>query len=96
MNISNYAFLKELSQLSFIDKIILYGSRARNDFQARSDIDLAIICPTATDREWAVVMDIIDKADTLLKIDCVRVDSLASTSQLKQSIEKEGIVLYEK
>jgi len=35
-------FYTQLTALAFVDKIILYGSRARGDFQPRSDIDLAV------------------------------------------------------
>jgi nucleotidyltransferase substrate binding protein (TIGR01987 family) len=93
-NISNYHFLQQLKQLPFIDKIILYGSRARGDFRERSDIDLAIVCPAATKEHWLEVLDIISNADTLLKIDCVQFDKLTETSSLKKAINTEGVTLY--
>ena len=40
--------------------------------------------------------NIVDNADTLLKIDLVRLDSLLDSSDLKIAILKEGIKLYEK
>jgi predicted nucleotidyltransferase len=67
-----YQFIEQLKSLPFIDEIWLFGSRARGDNQERSDIDLAIICPAASDIDWLKVVDIIENADTLLKIDCVR------------------------
>lgn len=36
----------------FIDEICLFGSRARGDNKERSDIDLAIVCPRASDTDW--------------------------------------------
>ena len=42
------------------------------DNDEHSDIDIAIINPNITDQEWLEVMDIIENADTLLKIDCIR------------------------
>ena len=89
-------FYKQLIALLFIDKIILYGSRARGDFQPRSDIDLAIVCPHAAVNDWQKVLDIIDEADTLLTIDCVQYDILASGNPLKQAIDRDGIILYDK
>ncbi|HBB53113.1 MAG TPA: hypothetical protein DCZ80_04370 [Legionellales bacterium] len=41
--ILHYRFIKELSLLDFVNEIWLFGSRAREDNQARSDIDLAIL-----------------------------------------------------
>ncbi len=94
--IQNYRFYKQLVALSFIKEIWLFGSRARGDNQDRADIDLAVLCPAATFQDWEVVQEIIDDADTLLKIDCVRLDKLDDTSALKQSILTQGIKLYEK
>lgn len=95
MNLVNYQFLKKLEALNFIEKIYLFGSRARGDHKERSDIDLAIVCPKASEKDWQKAMDIIEDADTLLKIDCLRLDEKTSPN-LKEAILKEGIVLYER
>lgn len=87
--------LDKLSDLSYVDKIYLYGSRARDTHRERSDIDIAIQCPRATNSEWHNILNIIDDAPTLLKVDCVRLDKLSSKSPLLVSILEEGIVLYE-
>ena len=95
--IKQYLFIKKLSELPFVEKIILFGSRARKSNRERSDIDLAISCPKATEAEWSIqLMDIIEEADTLLKIDCLRFDTLKNDSKIKKEILKDGIVLYEK
>jgi uncharacterized protein len=95
--IKKYLFIKKLSKLPFVEKIILFGSRARKTNRERSDIDLAIVCPTATETEWNIqLMDIIEEADTLLKIDCLRFDTLKSDSKIKKEILEDGIILYEK
>ncbi len=94
-DIQNYQFFKKLQDLFFVRSIILYGSRAQGKAAARADIDLALVCPGASAQDWSMVMDIIgDKADTLLKIDCVRLDALPDTSLLKANILNEGVVLY--
>ncbi len=66
--------IEKLKSLPFIDEIWLFGSRARGDNLERSDIDLAILCSSASDSDWLKVNDIIENADTLLKIDCIRFD----------------------
>ncbi len=55
MNIKSYDFYHKLRSLSFIQAIWLYGSRARGDNSLTSDIDLAIVCPSASQSEWEMV-----------------------------------------
>lgn len=92
----DYLFIQQLKELPFVDEIWLFGSRARNDNQERSDIDLAIICPEASEKDWQKVMKIIEEADTLLKIDCVRFDELGNHETLKKNILKYKKVIYHK
>lgn len=95
-DIFQYLFWKKLQQLPFVEKIVLYGSRARGDHQERSDIDLAVFCPIASEKDWHQVMDIVENADTLLKIDCVRLDKLSETNPLLASIKRDGKIIYSK
>jgi predicted nucleotidyltransferase len=41
-----------LSEHPEVAQAILFGSRSRGDAAPRSDIDLAIVAPTATSRQW--------------------------------------------
>lgn len=81
LDIKQYDFLKKIQSLNFVEKIILFGSRARQSNKEKADIDLAIVCPTADDIAWFEILEIIEDADTLLKIDCVRFDTLPANSQ---------------
>jgi uncharacterized protein len=94
-DIKKYKFIKTLSELAFVDKIYLYGSRARDDANSTADIDLAIICPTADIKQWHIILDIIENADTLLEIDCIRYDQITN-QQLKSNIDKDKKVIYDK
>lgn len=96
MDVGEYTFLKKIEKLPFVEKIWLYGSRARKDFRDRSDIDLAIECPHATFMDWQKILDIIEDADTLLKIDCVRLDELKENSPFKKNILQERLLLFQK
>ena len=95
-DIRRYDFFQRICRLSFVDKIVLFGSRARGDYHDRSDIDLAVFCDRASDEEWQQVLDCLreDRIDTLLKVDCVRFER--SNAALKEHIMIEGKVLYEK
>lgn len=96
MDIRKYQFFHVLTKLPFVETLWLYGSRARGDNNERSDIDLAISCPKANDSDWLQVEHILEKADTLLKIDSVRFDQLGENSALKQAIIQQGRCLFMK
>lgn len=74
-----------------IEKVILFGSRARGDHRETSDIDLAVSGGDVTGFRLAVD----DEVRTLLMFDVVNLDE-AVQKPLLQSIESEGIILYEK
>jgi len=84
----------ELSQNPLVESVILFGSRARGDHWERSDIDLAVVCPDASIKDWFMMTDIIDHAPTLLKIDLVRYAEMPE--EFREEIDREGITLYER
>lgn len=92
MNRLDYTFVTQIKSLPFVQEVWLYGSRAREDHHPRSDIDLAISCPNASDEDWQKVLEIIEEADTLLKIDVIRLDTL-DDNKLKQNIETDKVLL---
>lgn len=77
-----------------VERVILFGSRARGDAEERSDIDLAIAAPHATQRQWLDLVFLLEEAETLLMIDVVRLEE--APDALKERILSEGIVLYER
>ncbi len=90
----DYAFLHRLEALPFVDAVWLYGSRARGDNFARADIDLAVLCPHASREDWRQVLDLVEEADTLLHIDCVRFDTLQIHDELRDSIVTDHVELF--
>lgn len=74
-----------------VDRLILFGSRARGDYHKTSDIDLAVTGGNVV----RFMLDVEDTTPTLLKYDIVDLDSSVQ-HELRESIEKEGIVIYEK
>lgn len=81
----------ELSKKHSIDKVILFGSRARGDYGKVSDIDIAV---TGGDiAEFSIDVD--EETNTLLQFDVVNLDGLVQ-KELLDSIEREGVVIYEK
>lgn len=85
---------EHLSRFPGVERIILFGSRARGDAAARSDIDLAISGRAITKDEWRQIWCCVDEARTLLSIDLVRLET--ASDELKEKVRREGKVLYER
>lgn len=83
--------MEELAQKYGITKIILFGSRARGDFSRASDIDIAV-CGGNVER---FAVDAEEELPTLLTFDVVDLSKDISES-LRESIQREGVILYEK
>ena len=76
-----------------VERVVLFGSRARGDARERSDIDLAVVGPDITDREWLELREYVEEeAPTLLLIDLVRWEE--ADARLKESISREGVTIY--
>ena len=73
-------------------KLVLFGSRARGNFRANSDIDLAV-CGLLPRNEMIFLSDL-DDLPTLLKIDTLVVRRDTDPVFLKE-IEESGVVLLE-
>ncbi|WP_405380810.1 nucleotidyltransferase family protein [Phascolarctobacterium sp.] len=74
-----------------IDKLYLFGSRARGDYKERSDIDLAFIGGDA--KRFILAMD--EDTYTLLSFDVVDLGKPVQ-EELLESIRSEGVLLYTK
>lgn len=74
-------------------KLVLFGSRARNDNRENSDIDIAVFGMPCENRGkfWLEI----EELETLLDVDIVHVSS-GTDKALLINIEKDGIVLMDK
>ncbi|MGK5084835.1 nucleotidyltransferase domain-containing protein [Bdellovibrionota bacterium FG-1] len=76
-------------------QIFLFGSRARGDAKSRSDFDLAFDFPAAATQGWAQFLAWMDQdPPSLHRYDLI--DLAQADSKLKQNIQVEGLVIYEK
>ena len=75
----------------FLDRVILFGSRARGPNRERSDIDLAV--SGGNQSRFEELLE--EEADTLLSFDVINMDGVASR-KLKDNIQREGVLLYAK
>ena len=81
----------QLAKKNCVEKVILFGSRARGDFKERSDIDLAF-CGGSSSH---FILDVDETTSTLLEFDIVDLDKpvrkelLAFTYQLVVLVQLE-------
>lgn len=79
-----------------INRVILFGSRARGDHKGRSDFDIAIEAPSFSDEQWArFAQNLREKLPTLCGLDLIRIHQETS-QELLIKIQQEGIVIYDR
>ncbi|MBO5570614.1 MAG: nucleotidyltransferase domain-containing protein [Oscillospiraceae bacterium] len=83
--------LRHLAEEHGLLKVVLFGSRARGDFRRESDIDLAVSGGNAE----MFLLNAEETTSTLLKYDVVNLDHPLRPA-LREAIEREGKVLFEK
>lgn len=74
-----------------VQKVILFGSRARGDNTERSDIDIAVYGGDFDAFYW----DIKEKVHSLLMFDVVEMDNSVSKDLIGE-IQRDGVIIYEK
>ena len=82
--------IRKFAKDCVLDKVILFGSRARGTNRERSDIDLAVSGENVLRFEELLE----EQADTLLTFDVVNLDEISN--KFKEMINREGFVLYTK
>ncbi len=88
-NLREYEFFQKLTALPFVDALYVFGSRARGDADERSDIDLAVLCPEATEAEWRQVLKIAEEAAILLRVKATRWDRVGPNDSFYKQIDRE-------
>lgn len=85
--------IKKIASKEKLNKVILFGSRARNDNSERSDIDLAVY--TDNIQSYNNFLQALDDIETLLKFDVTLIEE-DMNEEFLNSIAKEGKIIYEK
>ena len=90
--------IKEIQEIAAkyptVQKVVLFGSRARGDNRPNSDIDLAVWADEDFKSRGAFAFDIED-IRTLLKIDLAIIQPFTDQEFLA-NIQKDGVLLYER
>ncbi len=77
-----------------VEKLVLFGSRARGDNSALSDYDIAVFKSGISAYEKASFSLDMEEVETLKKIDLVFVDEKLD-HKLMENIKNEGVIIYE-
>jgi len=87
--------IREIAKKYNVEKVILYGSRARGDNSPVSDYDIAVFGEKLSDLEKANLYLDIEEVETLKKIDLIFITE-DSKDGFMGNIKKDGVSIYEK
>lgn len=76
-----------------VRSVRIFGSRARGVARRASDLDLAVIAPGISDREWSELRHALDEAPLIYNLDIVRFDALKD-QKLRARIEADGVEVF--
>lgn len=82
--------IQGLARKYAVRKVVLFGSRARGDYRCASDIDLAVSGGNIS----RFALDVEEETSTPFKYDVVDLDGKVQ-EELREIINREGIILYE-
>lgn len=78
----------------FIDKVVIFGSRAKHTANPKSDIDLCIYSLEMSDEQFSKLRFELDELPILYKLDIVHFEKV--NKELQDNVEKDGKLLYQK
>ena len=88
------ALLDDIGAIRAVERILLYGSRARGDAASRSDYDLAVDASDLSEEDWDKIYWMVEDAETLYKIDCGWLQK--SSDALRDNILRDAKVLFQR
>ena len=84
-----------LEESGHVDRVVIYGSRARGSFKNYSDIDIAVHAPDMTHDEFLLLCSAIDDLPIIFRIDVVHADRLADP-KLMAKIHRDGVSIFDR
>lgn len=75
-----------------VERLVIYGSRARGDYKSGSDIDIAVFGRDLSMRDFSLLSSKLDELAGVFKTDIVHFETLENEA-LKKTILSEGVVI---
>ena len=91
---SSWRVVELLAACPGVERVRLFGSRARGDHTDGSDVDLAIDAPSLTPHDRARLAADADEALTLYPFDLVWIEE--APESLRARIDADGVTLYDR
>lgn len=88
-------FSRVFARYPGIERVLIFGSRAKGVARAGSDIDLAVIAPAMSAQEFGQLWSEIDALPLVFKVDLLHWDRLSNIC-VREKIPMEGRVFYER
>ena len=76
-----------------IEKVVIFGSRAKGNYRPGSDIDLAVFAADFTHDDLLDLLVKIDDLELLYQVDCIDYATITNDA-LRDHIDRVGRVLY--
>ena len=73
-----------------VEKAVIFGSRARGDFEYNSDIDIAVY---TNGQSTTGLQSDLEEAVGIYKLNLIFIDEL-NNDQLRKNIERDGVEVY--
>lgn len=89
------SIIKISKRYDSIEKVVLFGSRARKENSPKSDIDLAIYVNKTNSNLIDFIYDIENEAPTLLEFDFSNMNTINDEVFINE-VKKDGVIIYEK
>jgi uncharacterized protein len=83
------------AQFPEIEKAVLYGSRAKGNYKAGSDIDLALVGANLSQKSCMTIAEALDELLLPYSID-LSVFALLNHADLEAHIQRHGVTFYQR
>jgi uncharacterized protein len=85
--------LRVFDKFPHVERVLIFGSRAKGVAKPYSDIDLAVVAPEMDEGEFSRLLEALEALELVFKLDVVHLDKL-NQPKLRESILAHGKNFY--